>query len=325
MKAGILLALLLSILPAAWIFDLSKDKLIVFASTSSYGCDFDGDKKGDLSVWNPKTNTVYFQLSSDNMFYQKKFFNDGITYKPVFADYDSDGKTDFAFHQEDAGQWIINLSSNPEAAIKMFLGNYGDIPIPLDLEGDKTFDIGIWRPANGIWVLLKKDEKLTKSASLHPQGYASDIPTTGDFDGDGKSDLVIFRPESGYWFVDKSSTEFNPGSGLGIQNGQEWDVAVPNDYDGDGKCDIAVWRPSTQTWFINYTNGAGQNQLKFGSKDDIPLSLDVSGDSIPELITWDDYRKTWNIYNMKTQQTLSYKWDVPEGSFPSSSILQTFE
>ncbi len=325
MKSAILLSILLSIFPSLWFLDFSKDKRIVFASNSSYKCDFDGDMIGDLSVWNPKSNTLYFQLSTNSMFYNKTFFEPGITYQPVFTDYDSDGKTDFAFYHEDSGQWTIFLSTNPQSAVKTFLGNYGDIPVPLDIDGDMTFDIGVWRPSTGTWVLLKKDEKLNKSASLHSQGYTNDTPITADFDGDGKSDLVIFRPESGFWFIDKSSTNYDPQLGFGLQNGQEWDVAIPNDYDNDNKCDLTVWRPENQTWYITYSNSTGQNQIKFGNKGDIPLSLDISGDSIPELITWNPEKKSWNIYNYKTQQTLSYTWDVPEGSLPASSILQIFE
>ncbi len=324
MKASILLALLLTIFPT-WIMDPSRDKLVVFASNSSYGCDFDGDMIGDLSVWDTKRNVLYFQLSTDNKFYQKNFFNPGVAYTPVFADYDGDSKTDFGFFHSDTGQWIIFLSSNPNAPIKTFLGNNGDIPIPLDLDGDMTFDAGVWRPSNGIWVLIKKDETGKKIFTTHDQGYNNDTPITGDFDGDGKSDLAIFRPDSGYWFIDRSSTNYDPKAGLGVQNGKEWDVIVPNDYDGDKKTDLTVWRPKDATWYITYSNNAGQSQVKFGEKDDIPISIDLSGDSIPELVTWNREKKVWNILNPKTQQNSSFKWDVTDDCLPASSILQTFQ
>lgn len=325
MKTSILLALLLTILPA-WILDLSKDKLVIFASLSNYGCDFDGDNLGDLSLWDSKTNSLYFQLSSNKKFYQKRFFESEILFQPVFADYDGDKKTDFAFFQPDAGQWVIFPSTIGDGTpVKTFLGNTSDIAIPLDIDGDMIYDTSVWRPGSGTWVLVKKDDKGVKTLSLHIQGYNNDTPGTGDFDGDGKSDLAIFRPESGYWFIDKSSTNYDPSSGIGIQNGKEWDVIVPNDYDGDKKCDLTVWRPSNQTWYFNYSNGAGQSQVKFGEKDDIPLSLDVSGDGIPELITWNKSKKSWNVLNYKSQQALSYKWDVPEDCIPASSVLETFE
>ena len=59
MKSSIILSLLLFVVPA-WLLDFTKDKRVVFASLSYYGTDFDGDKKGDLSVWDSKNNTLYF-------------------------------------------------------------------------------------------------------------------------------------------------------------------------------------------------------------------------------------------------------------------------
>ena len=72
MKSAILLSLLLFNLPVL-LPNLSKDKLVVFASLSYYGCDFDGDGLSDLSVWHPKTNTLYFQLTSEINFIKRNF------------------------------------------------------------------------------------------------------------------------------------------------------------------------------------------------------------------------------------------------------------
>ena len=121
MKIAAVLSAFLLVIPV-FLTDLKKDRLIVFASLPYYGCDFDGDKLTDLSVWNSKTGKLYFQLTSDHKFYEKKFFDNGLVYEPAFADYDGDGKTDFVFFQPDSGQWIFYLTTEIGIPRKMFFG-----------------------------------------------------------------------------------------------------------------------------------------------------------------------------------------------------------
>lgn len=323
MKNSILLSLLLVVLPT-WISNFTKDKMIVFGSLSNYGCDFDGDTLGDLSVWDSKTNTLYFQLTNDNKFYTKRFINGDVSYEPVFADYDGDKKTDFVFYQPDTAQWILNLSTAPDTPVKTFLGAIQDLPVPVDLNNRKKYQPAIWRPGTGAWLLPSTEEETT-SRHLHFQGNAGDIVFAADYDGDGKSDLGIWRSEGGFWYIDKSTTNYDPSQGVAIQHGQEWDIIVPNDYNGDGKCDLAFFRPQNQTWYFHYSGNKEQNQIKFGEKNIIPLSLDLDGDKIPELITWDSSKKSWNTLNFIKQESNSYKWNVPAGCIPASSILQKYE
>lgn len=326
MKSTLVLSLLLLVLPA-WISDLTRDKMIVFGSLSNYGCDFDGDGLGDLSVFDPKSNTLYFQLSGDNKFYTKQFIDTSVSYEPVFADYDGDKKTDFVFYQPDTGHWILYLTSVPGIPVKTFLGASQDLPVPVDLKNNKKYEISIWRPSTGAWLLPSTNEEDQGRRTIHYQGGASDAVFALDYDGDGKSDLGIWRPEGGFWYIDKSTTNYDPSQGAIVQHGKEWDVIVPNDYDNDGKCDLVLWRPQDQTWYFVYGGGSGspQNQIKFGQKNDIPLSCDLNGDKIPELITWNISKKSWNVLNFKTQETFSYKWSVPDGCLPASSILEKYE
>ena len=86
-----------------------------------------------------------------------------------------------------------------------------------------------------------------------------------------------------------------------------------------------LWRKSNQTWYFRYTKDGSQNEIRFGEANDIPASADTDGDGIPELITWNNSKKAWNILNFKKQETLSYKWNVPDGCFPAISVLQKYE
>ena len=323
MKSYLLLALLLFALPAL-VQNISKDKLIVFASLSYYKCDFDGDKLADLAVWDQNNSTLYFQKSSDHKFYSKKFFSTNLKYEPAFADYDGDLKTDFVFFQPDSGQWILHLSTMPEVR-KVFLGTIGDLPIPTDLNGQGTYQIGIWRPIGSFWLVNLKDEEGIKKLNLIREGSYQDSACAPDYDGDGKSDLVVWRPDDGYWHIVKSGTNFNFSDSDHIQHGQEWDIVVPNDYNSDRKADLVFYRPQDKTWYFLYADGKGKSQIKFGEKNDIPLSQDLDGDNIPELIMWNQRKKSWNILNLSKQETFSYKWSVPDGCVPTNTILQKCE
>lgn len=323
MKYSVILSLLLVALPT-WLVDLTKDKLVIFSSLSYYKCDFDGDGLSDLSVWNPRTNTLYFQLSSNKNFYQRRFFDKEVSFQPVFADYDGDKKTDFAFFQGDTGQWVFYLTTKPDYPEKRFFGAINDLPVPADIGGISVYKPTIWRPNSSAWLITEVQGE-NETPRLILEGSYQDSVCSCDIDGDSKSDLTVWRPDDGVWHTVTSSTDFDFGQSDHIQYGQEWDVIVPNDYNADGKCDLTVWRPSDQTWNIFYTGTKENDQIKFGHKDDIPLSADLNGDRIPELITWNQSKKTWNVLNFKTQEALSYKWNVPADCLPAVSILQKHE
>lgn len=324
MKYPLILAILLVVLPA-WLTNLTKDKLVVFASLPYYGSDFDGDKRCDFSVWNPDTGTLYFQLSSNQKFYKRQFFETNVKYQPVFADFDGDKKTDFAFFQKDTGLWVIYSTKTPGRIEKVFFGSLGDLPVPTDINGTGNYRPSVWRPNSSTWLLADIDKEGKEKEKIVIEGSYQDSVFSGDYDGDGKSDLTVWRPDDGFWHIVKSSTDFDFNQTEHIQHGKEWDVIVPNDYDANGKCDLVFWRPEEQVWHFLYSGTGGKALMKFGYKDDIPLSCDVDGDAIPELITWSKSKQSWNILNFIKQESFSYKWEVPSDSIPSVSVLQYYE
>ena len=321
---SLLLALLFTSVPVL-ISALSHDKVIVLSSLSNYGSDFDGDKLTDLATWDSQTNTLYFQFTSNNKFYQKKFFDVPINYQPVFADYDGDGKTDFAFFHPDSGEWIINLSGSHGQQKKEFLGSIGDLPIPINIDGDGMYKPAVWRPTTSSWLLTYKDENGDEQHKVISYGNYQDSLFSADYDGDKKTDLIAWRPDDGLWHIEKSGTDFDFNQSEHIQHGQEWDIIVPNDYDADGRCDLALWRKSNKTWYIKYAKDHSQNEIQFGDSDSIPASGDIDGDSIPELIHWSPKTKKWDILNFKTQKSYTYNWNVPSGTIPAISVLQKYE
>jgi hypothetical protein len=146
-----------------------------------------------------------------------------------------------------------------------------------DFDGDRKTDIAIYRPATGVWWILKSSGNFTTAAS-YQWGESTDIPVSGDFDGDGKADIAVYRPATGVWWILKSSSNFTADASY--QWGVSTDIPVAGDYDGDGKADIAVYRPSTGYWYIlkSSTNFTAWASYQWGVDGDMPVPGDFDGD-----------------------------------------------
>ncbi|MFH1037638.1 MAG: hypothetical protein V1789_03080 [PVC group bacterium] len=62
-----------------------------------------------------------------------------------------------------------------------------------DFGGDGRDDIGIFRPASGLWSV--------RGITRVYFGGSGDIPVPGDYNNNGKDDIAIFRPVTGLWAV----------------------------------------------------------------------------------------------------------------------------
>lgn len=135
-----------------------------------------------------------------------------------------------------------------------------------DFDGDGFGDIAVFRPSQGLWIILKSSDN---SVIFKQFGIDGDVPIDGDFDGDGRNDLAIYRPSNGAWFVEKS----NDGSIFARQFGTSTDKPSTDDYDKDGKTDLAFFRPSSGEWFILRSSEGFTLffSFPFGANGDIPI------------------------------------------------------
>ncbi len=168
--------------------------------------DYDGDGYTDLAVFSPSTGTWSVRPSSLNreptlppVPYDISFPFGISTDKPVPADYDGDGRADFAVFRPSTGDWYI-LRSSDGGVTSVNFGIGTDQLVPGDYDGDLKADIAVYR--DGSWYILRSSDNGFVGIAW---GLATDKAVAGDYDGDGKLDVAVFRPSEGAWYVLKSS------------------------------------------------------------------------------------------------------------------------
>ena len=122
--------------------------------------DFDGDFKADPAVFNPATAVWTIQRSTTGVISTTQF-GAGTQVMPTSpdvplpADFDGDGKADFALYRQTSAEWIIRYSGGGnsfDSATGRFL-QFGwagvDVPTPSDYDGDGKADLSVYRPTTG--------------------------------------------------------------------------------------------------------------------------------------------------------------------------------
>jgi hypothetical protein len=230
--------------------------------------DYDGDGRTDAAVYRPSTGTWYMQFSSNGSAGSVVWGN--FTDIPVVADYEGDGRADLAVYRPSTGTWYVRFSSMKDPLFPwgqigiVPWGNWTDLPVVADYDGDRRADIAVYRPSTGTWYLRFSS---TGAAGAVAWGISSDVPVPGDYDGDGFTDLTVYRPGQGAWYIRYTAT----GETRGFLWGNTADRPVPGDYDGDGATDLAVFRPSTGTWYIWYSSNGTAAAFHWGNSGDLAI------------------------------------------------------
>lgn len=188
--------------------------------------DWDGDGKADLAVYRSVataggTGNFFYRPSSQPNVNFLTIPLGTIGDKPLYGDFDGDGRLDPAVFRPSTASFIILRSSLNQVQTTTF-GVSTDIPVPADYDGDGVTNIAVFRPSNGFWYTNQNPAANFGGIQF---GQNGDLPVPADYDGDGKADTTVFRPSNGGWFLNCTT------SGLaGVQFGINGDKPAPNAY-----------------------------------------------------------------------------------------------
>ena len=116
-----------------------------------------------------------FSVHLTGTWYVRNSSNGGLTAinfglandKLVPADYDGDGKTDFAVFRD--GFWYLMRSAQGFTGFQFGISN--DIPAPADYDGDGRADAAIYR--DGVWWILYSQSGAAEGIQF---GQVGDVP-----------------------------------------------------------------------------------------------------------------------------------------------------
>ena len=113
----------------------------------------------------------------------------------VPADFDGDGRSDFAVFEADPSRGIGTFTVQQSRLGRMAVdfGGAGDRPIAGDFDGDGRTDVAVYgfSPVEGASRFAVRPSG-GGPAVVRPFGGPDDRPVAGDFDGDGATDLAVF-------------------------------------------------------------------------------------------------------------------------------------
>ncbi len=213
------------------------------------------------------------------------------------ADFNGDGKTDFAAWQSGTS-WKVSLSTGtgfqPTAVWQA--NDQGSNSEIGDFNGDGKADLIAYQ-SNGNWtVSLSTGNGFTTSTwQGHTGGKANNV--IGDFNGDGRSDIATPVSIGGStWKICLSTgTNFNIltwANGPTVASSE----CFAGDFNGDGKSDI-IGNKGNGNWYISLSQGSSfvaRTWLSNVTNKKWTNMCDLNGDGLTDLASWST-SGNWNI------------------------------
>lgn len=294
--------------------------------------DMDGDGRTDYVVVRDSNGATaggfadwYVSLNSTNA-QSTQQWGQPETDEIAYADFDGDGKTDYAVWRREALSTFYVLQSSNNTIYTDQLGLIGDDPTPGDFNGDGKADVAVYRndataATQSFWFYRPTPGAAMVMLTLNAEGNRAE----GDYDGDGKVDPAIFSAGAGS--AGHLRALLSNGGTLDFDYGQVDDIVAPGgDYDGDGKADLCVIRPNGTVWKWDF-EPSGTAGITVVTDDwglvatDFPTPGDYNGDGKMDYAVWRSGGALADFFVMTptTRLITSRQWGVGTTDFPAAS------
>lgn len=202
---------------------------------TTLACDFNGDGRDDIAVFDKGTWAIRLSVSSGAA--SVVFSYGGWDWTPVCGDWDGDGKAGIGVY-DPWGTWYLRDLPTAGLPDKQFAyGWSGTTPVVGDWDGNGTTTVGVFDPAASTWLPRNSNSAGVPATSVQ-YGYAGVVPVTGDWDGDRRTDMGLF--DRGTWLLRTSLSYGPPTSSFGY--GAAGDAPTPGNWNGSGSDGIGVTR-----------------------------------------------------------------------------------
>ncbi len=211
---------------------------------------------------------------------------------PVVGDYDGNSYSDYAVFRPSNQTWYIAyVSSGTVTGVTdtIQFGSIGDIPYPIDVDGDGSVNIGVYRrdkASGGSKFIYRTSSAEIEEISF---GLLGDQPIHGVKSDLGRSLFGLFRPETGEWFIRGIDTTISS-----FQFGLPGDIAMGAPILSGSQYTPILYRPKEAMWYIK--DGASASSVNYGSLgakpsseslglgDIAPIQSDLDGDFLSDLV-----------------------------------------